>query len=324
MVALLGKEEKKYDYYDDKYTALAKFTERAAEIKSITPPMPRPPLETRPLKLSASNINYLLRDPYTIFAKYILQLYPLDELDRKFDNRDYGKIVHKTIELFNKQYGAEMPINAEDELLRIGAEQFEKAKVPTEIRVFWWPKFEQTVEWLLKTEEQYRVGIKQILNEVEGKMQLPLSDGRRFTITGTADRIDITDSGEINIIDYKTGSSGYPNSLKDFKSGYEPQISVEAMIALSGGYEEVSLPVQIGTMHYWRLGKETMSLNEEDSAKVVELTSNNIKQRLQEFYEQNPPAAYVYKPDPASAPKYSDYEHLSRYLEWSVKDEGEG
>ncbi len=323
MVALLGKEEKKYDYYDKKYAALARFAERAEEIKTITPPMPCPPLDMRPLKLSASNINYLLRDPYTIFAKYILQLYPLDELDRKFESRDYGNMVHKTIELFNNLYGAEMPLNAKEELLRIGAEQFDKAKVPTEIRVFWWPKFEQAVDWLLKTEEQYRVGIKEILSEVEGKMQLPLSDGRNFTISGKADRIDITDSGAINIIDYKTGSSGYPKSLQAFKFGYEPQLPVEALIALNGGYEKITSPLNIGAMHYWKLGKETMNLNETDSAKAIELTLGNIKQRLQEFYEQNPPASYVYKPDPASAPKYSDYEHLSRYLEWSVKDEGE-
>ena len=284
--------------------------------------MPCPPLQMRPLKLSASNINFLLRDPYTVFAKYILQLYPLDKLDRNFDRRDYGNLVHKTIELFNRQYGAQMPQNAKDELLRIGAEQFEQAHVPTEVRVFWWPKFEQTTDWLLKTEQQYRVGIKEIYNEVEGQMKLPLSDGREFIITGKADRIDVTDSGAINIIDYKTGSSGYPNSQKDFKLGYEPQLPVEALIALNGGYKDLSVFSNIGSLQFWKLGSATMSLNEEDSTNAVKITKANLEQRLQEYYQATPLAPYVYKPD-GNAQKYSDYEHLARYLEWGIKEEGE-
>ncbi|MBR1756928.1 MAG: PD-(D/E)XK nuclease family protein [Alphaproteobacteria bacterium] len=322
LTALLGQNEKKYDFYDCYYEALAKFGERAQKVTGISAPMPCPPLQMRPLKLSASNVNFLLRDPYTVFAKYILQLYPLDKLDRNFDRRDYGNFVHRTIELFNRQYGAQMPQNAKDELLRIGAEQFEQAHVPTEVRVFWWPKFEQTTDWLLKVEQQYRVGIKEIYNEVEGQMKLPLSDGREFIITGKADRIDVTDSGAINIIDYKTGSSGYPNSQKDFKLGYEPQLPVEALIALNGGYKDLSVFSNIGSLQFWKLGSATMSLNEEDSTNAVKITKANLEQRLQEYYQATPPAPYVYKPD-GNAQKYSDYEHLARYLEWGIKEEGE-
>src|SRR4029079_12416517 len=47
----------------------------------IPQPAPKPPRETRPLKLSVTAIEDWLRDPYTIYAKYILRLDPLDPVD---------------------------------------------------------------------------------------------------------------------------------------------------------------------------------------------------------------------------------------------------
>lgn len=323
LTALLGQKEKIYDRYDRQYTAWAKFAERALNVESIKAPAPRPSVEKRPLKLSASNINALLRDPYTIFAKYILQLYPLDELDRPFDRRDYGNIVHKTVELFNHKFGADFPANAKEELLRLGEEQFKTAHVPAEICVFWWPKFEQTVDWLIATEQGYRQNVATIYNEIEGYMRWSLSNGYEVTISGKADRIDITADGGLNIIDYKTGSSGYPQTIKEFQFGYVPQLPTEALIALNGGYEKIKAPVKIKSLRYWLLGKDCKELDDVTAEQAIAITADNIKQRLHEFYEQIPPAPYVYKPDPSNAPKYSDYEHLARYREWGICEDKE-
>lgn len=321
LTALLGSKKQIYSLYDMYYSALAKYDERAQNTVNIAPPAPRPAIDKRPLELSATNINAFLRDPYTIFAKYILQLYPLEDIDRNFDRRDYGTLVHKAVELFNKKYGAHYPINAKEELLKLGEELFSKASIPTEVRVFWWPQFEQTVDWLLNKEQEYRIDIVEVYNEEKGKMHISLSDGHKFTITGTADRIDVTENGDINILDYKTGSSGFPASLQLFKLGYEPQLPVEALIAMNDGYEKIKAPVKINSLRCWRLGKEVCELSEDDSKIAIGITEQNLRQRLHEFYEQTPPAPYVYKPDPASAPKYSDYEHLSRYAEWAIKDD---
>ena len=35
-------------------------------------------------------------------------------------------------------------------------------------------------------------------------------------------------------------------------------------------------------------------------------------------FEQTP---YLAKPNPHEAPAYSDYDHLSRFLEWSIRDD---
>ena len=321
LTALLGNKEKIYTLYDKQYAAWAKFAERAEKIEPIKAPEPLPSVDKRPLKLSASNINAMLRDPYTIFAKYILKLYRLDDLDRPFDRRDYGNIVHKTVELFNRKFGANFPDKAKEELLRLGEEQFAAAHIPPQMRVFWWPKFEQTVDWLIAQEQEYRQNIVAVYNEIEGKMEWTLADGRTFMITGKADRIDVTADGSLNFIDYKTGSSGYPSSNKDFQFGYVPQLPTEALIALNGGYADLAQYSKINMLSYWLLGKDSKTLDAEKAKQSIELIQANIKQRLHEFYEQNPPAAYVYKPDKTSEPKYSDYEHLARYLEWSIGED---
>ena len=45
------------------------------------PAAPTPPLAARPKRLSVTEIEHWLRDPYTIYAKHILQLSPLDAVD---------------------------------------------------------------------------------------------------------------------------------------------------------------------------------------------------------------------------------------------------
>ena len=43
-------------------------------MKPAERPAPTPPLDARPTKLSVTAIEDWLRDPYTIYAKYILRL----------------------------------------------------------------------------------------------------------------------------------------------------------------------------------------------------------------------------------------------------------
>ena len=54
------------------------------------PPQPRPPRALRPRKLSVTEIETLLADPYAIYARHILKLRPLDPLEQETDAADYG------------------------------------------------------------------------------------------------------------------------------------------------------------------------------------------------------------------------------------------
>ncbi len=317
VTAILGdKKENQAFLYDTPYAQWAKYLERALpqDIVRIAPPEPSPRLQQRPNKLSAVNFEMLMRDPYTVFAKYVLGLYPLDELDEDLAYRDYGNIVHKVIEDFNQKYNHQYPTDAKDELLRLGEEQFALNKVAPDMKAFWWPRFVKTIEWLVATEYDYRPDIATVHNEIKGEIKFSLPH-TEFTLTAKADRIDETKDGRINILDYKTGKA---RSVPEVVTGMAPQLSIEGLIAENGGFAGIP-PKEVATMRYWKLGDKEVITSEEQSRKGLQNTLDNIELTLRKYYTELAP--YRPKPNPSSAPEYSDYDHLSRYLEWAVKQD---
>ena len=72
------------------------------KVEPIAQPAPKPPRATRPLKLSVTAIEDWLRDPYTIYAKYILKLDPLDPVDMPLSAADRGSAIHEALGEFTK------------------------------------------------------------------------------------------------------------------------------------------------------------------------------------------------------------------------------
>lgn len=314
------KEDKaKYAFlYDNKYSLWAKYWERAEIQKRISSPEPRPAVNLRPRKLSAVNFEMLMRDPYTIFAKYILNLYPLANLDEDAMLQDYGNIVHKVIEKFNNKYETgDYPENAVEELLALGEKEFAENNINADIKAFWWPRFVKTINWLADTENIYRGEISKVHNEVTGSFDF-CSAGGKFTITAKADRIDETKDGYLNILDYKTGRA---RTSSEIASGMAPQLPIEGLIAENGGFAGIPAK-KVSTLRYWKLGDKEIIGNEQQSRDGIERTEERVKTLISLFDFETTP--YLAKPNPHDAPEYSDYDHLSRYLEWSVRDDNAG
>lgn len=160
------------------YRHWAGFIDRARVFKPLLPPEPTPPVFARPRELSASAVENLMRDPYIIFAKYILRLKKLNDLDRELNFADYGNIVHAVLEAFNNKYSTTFPENAKEELLKIGEAYFAANQVSLETRAFWWPNFEKTVDWLMGVEQEYRKDVKKVHNEVKGELVFRRRKGR--------------------------------------------------------------------------------------------------------------------------------------------------
>lgn len=308
--ALELEEEKMYDYY---YGSLAEELDNPRSFAKINPPSFCPPVAARPRELSASGIEMLMRDPYGVLAKYILRLKPLEEIEPDLTKADYGTIIHGILEEFNSLNNRQFPQNAKEQLLALGRQKFQENNLAAETKAFWWPEFEKSVEWLVKAEQEYRQGIKEVHNEVCGQMSWQAPAGE-FRVTAKADRVDETTDGCLNIIDYKTGSARTP---KEVKLGYAPQLPIEALIAQKGGFSGIKA-AEVQNLIYWQLGKGETIINE-NLAEILERNEQNIRELIALF--DLPTTPYLCHPNPKHIPQYSDYEHLARVKEWSVQSD---
>ena len=281
----------------------------------IKAPAPTPIAKSRPRKLSASGVDLLINDPYSAYAKYILKLYPLDDLDKKPDQRDYGTLIHGIVEEFNNTYNSKLPDNPLEKIIEIGTKHFEKINLDKDIKAFWYPKFLTTAEWIIEQELEYRKDVKKVHNEIEGKIEYNIQGGP-FVFTAKADRIDELTDNTINILDYKTGS--IPTKAQ-IHSGHAIQLLLEGLIARKKAYL-LSSTGKVSSLIYWRLGKEKLEINE-DVDDLLDKTEEYLVKLMNTFDFETTP--YHSRPTPKYIPKNKDYEHLARIKEWSVQEDGE-
>ena len=289
--------------------------DKPSKISAIKPPAPCPPVEARPRKLSASAVDLLISDPYSVFAKYILKLYPFNDLDTPLDQRDYGTLIHAIIEEFNNIYPSNLPENALDKLLELGKKYFDKMKVESELRTFWFPKFEKTAKWIIEQEKDYRFLVKKVNNEVTGQVCINAPNGP-ITFTAKADRIDELKNNSINILDYKTGKIP---SKKQVFAGHALQLVLEGIIARKGTFENISSK-ELEELLYWQLGSKSLNINPNEDD-IINKTEEYLQRLVSAFDFVTTP--YLSRPTPKYIPKNKDYEHLARIKEWSVQNDGE-
>ena len=300
------------------FTRFAEKLDAPLSYTFIDPPAPCPPIKARPRKLSASAVDMLVSDPYSVFAKYILKLQPLDDLDIPMDQRDYGTLIHGIIEEFNNTYPQKLPSDAFLILIQIGKKHFDKANVSDELKAFWWPKFKNTASTFIA--QDIRENLCRIYNEVKGEIRYDLPQGG-FKFTAIADRIDLLNDGKINIIDYKTGKIP---TKKQIQGGHALQLLLEGLIASKGHFSDIKVE-HICNLIYWHLGNSLSSKN----ILSLDPDENNLLIRCEEYllklissfdFETTP---YHSRPIPKYVIKNRDYEHLARIKEWSVQDDEE-
>ena len=104
----------------DDYLAFARTLDAPAEVVPAARPEPSPPLDVRPQQLSVTDIENWLRDPYTIYAKHVLRLAPLEAVDTPPGAADRGSAIHEAIGAFTQGFAAALPADPEKELIAFG------------------------------------------------------------------------------------------------------------------------------------------------------------------------------------------------------------
>jgi len=200
--------------------------------------------------LSVTAIEDWLRDPYTIYARHILDLRPLDPVDMPLSAADRGSAIHDALGEFTRIYATSLPADSVRLLREIGAKYFAPLMERPEARALWWPRFQRIIRWFSEWETARRGGIAAIEAESKGELQIRLDGERTFTLSARADRIERRADGTFVILDDKTGQ---PPTGKQVRMGLSPQLTLEAAILREGGFPNIPGGGSVCELVYVRL-----------------------------------------------------------------------
>ncbi len=296
---------------------LAKAIEDPGLMRPIMKPRPTPKSEIRPKRISVTEVEKLIRDPYGIYAKRILKLEALPDMARKADPALRGTLFHQAISAWNEKQTTQLSLNSLDVLLNEGRKVFEPFANDPEITSFWWPRFHKMAKWLVENDRENLANIAGIHTELAGELELEIN-GEFHLLHGRADRIDILINGQARIIDYKTG---VPPSSKQVTSGLSPQLPLEAAMLAHGKFGELK-QIKTESLDYiyisgGRTAGEVIAIKPTDGSTVSALAERHLaglKSLLTSYIESDQP--YLPRIAPKNDEDELDYDHLSRYKEW--------
>ncbi|MFQ3348720.1 MAG: ATP-dependent helicase/nuclease subunit B [Paracoccaceae bacterium] len=276
-------------------------------------PSPKPPVESRPKNLPVTAISKLIRDPYHVYARYILKLYRLNPLHMSADTRLRGDVLHKILEQFVKTRPAEelLPQNyaaAKDRLMTLAALMLGKIVPWPAARALWFAQLAHVADVFLESDRGAEILESQ--TERSGTYDLPELG---FTVKARTDRIDVLANGDLQIIDYKTGAP----PTKSEQAAFEKQLLLTALIAENGGFTDFG-PKSVKSISYIGLGNNPKT---ERTEITPELLAEELQGLIALITQYNSPSqGYTARRAMFSVQYPSDYDHLSRFGEWDLSE----
>ena len=308
-----------------RYVRLAGELDHPEKVTPVPQPAPEPAIALRPLRMSVTEIEHWLRDPYTIYAKHILRLLPLDPVDMPLTAADRGSAIHEALGDFTKHHGKALPPDAAAVLRRYGEKHFASLMERPEARALWWPRFLRIASWFANWEITRRQDIENIDAETSGRLTIPLGNEREFILTARADRIEHRGDGTFAILDYKTGQT---RTGKQVRLGLAPQLTLEAAILREGGFDGIAAGSSVAELMYVRLSGNTppgeaeslkLALSKDDvisADQAADEARAELERRIRLF--ENESQGYTSLSLPMWDNRYGNYDDLARIKEWSA------
>ncbi len=302
------------------WLAWARARDHVALRAMIRAPDPRPPVALRPRRVSVSEVETWIANPYAIFAARVLKLEALPALGAAPGPAEKGQVLHEALSRFARKHPALLPDNTAQAFLEIAHDVVRDLRAEPRVRAFWLPRLARFADWFAATEGARRRGTTALLAEVDG-IQVLDAPGGPFELRGRADRIDATDHGVV-ITDYKTGQ---PPSDRAVNAGVAPQLPLEAAMAAAGAF--AGLPAsKVAALRYIRAsggeppGEErTVRLESGDPAAAGQAALDGLLRLIAEFDDASTPYRAVRRR--RFSYDYDDYAQLARIGEWSGDDD---
>lgn len=283
----------------------------AQEAKPAYRPSPCPPTEARPTGLSVTQIKTLIRDPYAIYAKNILNLKPLDPLYKIPNPALRGTITHRVLERFVNEGIDPNHAEAFINIMSIADEALsELCPWPAE-RILWRSRIAYFAPHFLAEETSRRLHLQNAKTELSGSLTFP---NIGFTLRGTADRIDVNQNGTATIYDYKTGQ--IPSEKEQLS--FDKQLLLEAAMVERGAFKSIG-ERQVHDAIYVGLGSQLKNLAAPLEKSPPEETLKRFESLISKW--ANPKKGYTSRRANQSTRFAGDYDHLARFGEWDETHE---
>ncbi|WP_306028182.1 double-strand break repair protein AddB [Stappia sp. MMSF_3263] len=284
-------------------------------------PQPSPPVAARPRRISVTEVETLIRDPYAIYARKVLVLDPVEPVGGDPGAAEKGTLIHDCLAEFLADWNRPLDDTALARLIEIGRARFASLDAFPAVRAVWWLRFERIAEAFIRHEQGVSANIAGRHLEIGGALDLDLSPGGAVTLSARADRIDVLKDGTLAVIDYKTGQAP---SDKEVASLLAPQLPLEAAMIAGGAFTGIDRQAPVSDIAYLRLSGGRPPLEWKPRApkerSVEELASEALaRTRILFAGYENPEKGYLSR---ARVRKESElggsYDHLARVREWSL------
>lgn len=167
-------------------------------------PMPSVATDSVPVSVSISGYNSLVACPYQFYARHILKLNELDEVQEAIEKSDYGERVHEVLQRFHERY---LQVSGQDMAKMEAALRDISEQVFSDLLAHdfaarawlarWYKSLPAYLEWQQEGEaEGWRYA------EAETKFDWPLEG---VNLRGRIDRLDVRGDDK-RVLDYKTQS----------------------------------------------------------------------------------------------------------------------
>jgi RecB family exonuclease len=277
-------------------------------------PSPQPPADIRPKALSVTRITTLVRDPYAIYAQYVLGLRRLAPLLPRPDGRARGIALHDTMEAFLKAHAAWRgdAAAARAELEAASAALDAHAHDPA-MAALWRARLMAVADRLIAGETARLAAAEPVFIETKGR--LPLT-GLDFALEARPDRIDRAEDGTYAVRDYKSGT---PPTLAQVRH-FDKQLPLEAAMAERGAFP--GLPAApVTAMTYIALGASGSDRDiplEDEGTRLPDRALEDLHALIAAYSARD--RGYTSRRAAETVRFEGDYDHLARLGEWDLTD----
>lgn len=285
----------------ERYLTIARAWDAGGEYAPALPPRPTP--NPRPTSMAVSKLDAMFSDPYTLYARYVLDLSKLNAVDAELEPRDFGTVAHAAIKALSDHWSVAGSAPDTATMSAIAEHALRHFSHRPNVQLFWKRRLERALLFVNQQEMQRRTG--RITVDAERPIEQPLAT-LPLILKGKIDRLEQDGQGAV-IADYKTGDAP---TAKEVTEGKATQLLAYALLLIEQGQ-----PIE--RLEYWELPRgrhegTIVSLPWDDAtADLLTALQGSLAQLLDSA------TPFLARPLVENERFDNDYDGISRYDEWA-------